>query len=66
MRGTVWVAGGCTSWYLDATGRNSTIWPSSTRAFRKRVAPFHARDYVSLGRAPRAAPIATLTEVRSS
>ena len=24
MRGTVWVAGGCDSYYLDATGRNST------------------------------------------
>jgi len=27
MRGAVWTAGGCDSWYLDATGRNSTLWP---------------------------------------
>jgi cation diffusion facilitator CzcD-associated flavoprotein CzcO len=37
MRGTVWVDGGCSSWYLDKNGRNSTLWPSSVPAFRKRA-----------------------------
>lgn len=43
-RGSVWTAGGCSSWYLDATRRNSTLWPRSIAAFR-RVARFSARDY---------------------
>jgi cation diffusion facilitator CzcD-associated flavoprotein CzcO/NAD(P)-dependent dehydrogenase (short-subunit alcohol dehydrogenase family)/pimeloyl-ACP methyl ester carboxylesterase len=37
MRGTVWVSGGCRSWYLDATGRNSTIWPGYATGFRLRL-----------------------------
>ena len=32
MRDTVWNTG-CSSWYLDATGRNSTLWPDWTFAF---------------------------------
>ena len=42
---SVWNTGGCASWYLDATGRNSTLWPWTTRAFRRR-ARFEAGDYV--------------------
>ncbi len=34
MRGTVWTAGGCRSWYLDANGRNTTIWPGSVAEFQ--------------------------------
>lgn len=37
MRGTVWTAGGCKSWYLDKTGRNSTLWPASTWSFRRKA-----------------------------
>ena len=47
LEGTVWNAGGCRSWYLDATGRNPTIWPDSTWRFRRRVARFDPRDYVA-------------------
>ena len=39
MEGSVWTAGGCQSWYLDGTGRNSTLWPETVRAFQRRVAP---------------------------
>ena len=46
MRGTVWVAGGCASWYLDSTGRNSTIWPDFTWRFRRRAARFDPAEYV--------------------
>ena len=46
MEGTVWVAGGCASWYLDATGRNSTIWPDFTWRFRRRVARLKPEEYV--------------------
>ena len=33
MGGTVWNSGGCSSWYLDANGRNTTIWPDFTFRF---------------------------------
>ncbi|MFF5404097.1 flavin-containing monooxygenase [Streptomyces misionensis] len=35
MRRTVWNTGGCTSWYLDASGRNTTVWPGTTGEFRR-------------------------------
>ncbi|MEV1006834.1 NAD(P)/FAD-dependent oxidoreductase [Streptomyces sp. NPDC049881] len=31
---SVWNTGGCDSWYLDAHGRNTTVWPGTTREFR--------------------------------
>jgi cation diffusion facilitator CzcD-associated flavoprotein CzcO len=34
---TVWATGGCVSWYLDEHGRNRTLWPGSTFAFRRRT-----------------------------
>jgi cation diffusion facilitator CzcD-associated flavoprotein CzcO len=46
MAGTVWTTGGCKSWYLDSTGRNSTIWPGFSFNFRKRVARFDPKEYV--------------------
>ncbi|MFL5580903.1 MAG: flavin-containing monooxygenase [Gemmatimonadaceae bacterium] len=50
MRGTVWVDGRCRSWYLDRTGRNSTLWPDFTWRFRRRVARFRPHEYeVALG-----------------
>ncbi len=45
MRRTVWVSRGCRRWYIDATGRNSTLWPDTTYAFRKRVARFRPDEY---------------------
>jgi len=45
MRGTVWTSGGCLSWYLDSTGRNSTLWPTPSWSFRRRVARFSPREY---------------------
>ncbi|MEJ7731940.1 MAG: NAD(P)/FAD-dependent oxidoreductase [Polyangiaceae bacterium] len=45
MRGTVWTSGGCSSWYLDRTGRNSTLWPGATLSFRRRVGRFDPREY---------------------
>jgi cation diffusion facilitator CzcD-associated flavoprotein CzcO len=45
MRRTVWLTGGCRSWYLDSAGRNSAVWPGSVGAFRRRVAPFRAAEY---------------------
>lgn len=45
MRGTVWTSGGCSSWYLDRTGRNSTLWPGATLSFRRRVQRFDPGEY---------------------
>lgn len=47
MRGTVWVAGGCSSWYLDRTGRNSAIWPDSSWSYYRRVARFRPEHYTT-------------------
>ena len=47
MRNTVWVAGHCMSWYLDRTGRNSSLWPDFTWRFRRRLARLVRRDWVS-------------------
>jgi cation diffusion facilitator CzcD-associated flavoprotein CzcO len=45
MRHMVWVEGGCASWYLDRSGRNSTLWPGFTFAFRRAVAHFRPEHY---------------------
>jgi cyclohexanone monooxygenase len=40
LAGTVWNAGGCQSYYLDANGTNSTIYPWTTIDLRRRTARF--------------------------
>ena len=55
---TVWNTGGCASWYIDKTGRNSTLWPDATWRFRRRVAAFKPSEYL-LGR-PAARPAVAL------
>ena len=45
MRRTVWSTG-CKSWYLDAEGRNPTLWPDWTWRFRRRTARFEESEYV--------------------
>lgn len=45
MDGTVWTSGGCSSWYLDSSGRNSAIWPGFVTGFRLRAARFNPADY---------------------
>jgi cation diffusion facilitator CzcD-associated flavoprotein CzcO len=46
LQGTVWNAGGCRSWYLDAAGRNSALWPTYTFRFRRATKRFDADAYV--------------------
>jgi len=41
---TVWSTG-CRSWYIDATGRNSTLWPGSTWRYRLRTRRFDLKAY---------------------
>jgi cation diffusion facilitator CzcD-associated flavoprotein CzcO len=57
-QGSVWTAGGCVSWYLDETGRNSTLWPGSVRAYQRRLARFLPGDYRSALPRPLPEPVA--------
>jgi cation diffusion facilitator CzcD-associated flavoprotein CzcO len=45
MEGTVWTAGHCNSWYLDDTGRNTTLWPSFSWSFRRVTREFDPDAY---------------------
>ncbi|KIC38174.1 4-hydroxyacetophenone monooxygenase [Ruegeria sp. ANG-R] len=42
---SIWQAGGCTSWYQDADGRNTTLWPGTVSEFRKRMARSGLEQY---------------------
>jgi cation diffusion facilitator CzcD-associated flavoprotein CzcO len=45
-RGTVWLGGGCASWYLDPHGHNTTLWPDFTFRFRRLTRTFDRENYV--------------------
>ena len=45
LAGTVWNAGGCSSYYLDRNGRNSTIYPWTTLELRRRLRRLDLRDF---------------------
>ncbi|MET4047709.1 MULTISPECIES: NAD(P)/FAD-dependent oxidoreductase [unclassified Rhodococcus (in: high G+C Gram-positive bacteria)] len=47
LAGTVWNSGGCSSWYLDAEGRNPVMWPTYTFTFRNSTRTFDLADYAS-------------------
>ncbi len=49
LAGTVWDTGGCSSWYLDANGRNATIWPDFTFRFWEQTRRFDAPAYELTG-----------------
>ncbi|MGP3983736.1 flavin-containing monooxygenase [Streptomyces sp. KR80] len=51
MERTVWNTGGCDSWYLDANGRNTTVWPGTTGEFRRVTRRVDLAEYAVL-RAP--------------
>ena len=56
MRGTVWDIGGCTSFYIDAGGRNATLWPDWTFRFRRLATAFEPGAYRLT--APKPTPVA--------
>ncbi len=58
MAGTVWVTGGCRSWFLDHTGRNTTVWPWFTRRFRRLTHRFDLENYLLHPRIPASPPCA--------
>ncbi|MBK5230492.1 MAG: NAD(P)/FAD-dependent oxidoreductase, partial [Thermoleophilia bacterium] len=43
---TVWTTGGCASWYLDAHGRNTTLWPSFTFKYRQACHDFDPTELI--------------------
>jgi cyclohexanone monooxygenase len=45
MQGTVWMNGGCASWYIDSQGRNTTLWPGFTFRFRELTKSFDREHY---------------------
>ncbi len=47
LKGTVWNAGGCRSYFLDATGRNGFNYPWTVRDLRRRMLGFDLSDYVT-------------------
>ena len=54
LAGTVWNTGGCSSWYLDANGRNATIWPDFTFRYWQQTRRFDEPAYVLTGVSGRA------------
>ena len=58
LQGTVWNSGGCPSWYLDAHGRNTTIWPGFTWPYRQRTKHFDPADYALTARTRAREPVA--------
>ncbi|WP_198659016.1 NAD(P)/FAD-dependent oxidoreductase [Nocardiopsis sp. FIRDI 009] len=60
MEGTVWVSGGCDSWYLNEEGRNTTLWPSFTWSYALRTRWFDPHNYdlrLSRARGARRTPV---------
>ena len=45
LRNMVWSKGGCVSWYQTKSGRNVTLWPRSTFAFRAMLRAFDTSSY---------------------
>jgi hypothetical protein len=45
LKNTVWQAGGCHSWYQDAKGNNTTIWPDFTWVYILFMKTFDFKNY---------------------
>ncbi len=50
-RGSVWLKGGCASWYLDSEGVNRALWPASTVSFWLRMRRVRPADFIFEGAA---------------
>ncbi len=57
-KGTVWLAGGCASWYLDRHGHNTTLWPDFTFRFRRMTRRLDRENYVGTPAAERTSEVA--------
>jgi hypothetical protein len=47
LASSVWMTGGCASWYLDAHGNNTTLWPDFTFRFRNQTKRFDLEAYTT-------------------
>ena len=56
MQDTVWLRGGCDSWYLDANGVNRTLYPGLSSAFRRSLREFRVAEHVLAPARPRPTP----------
>ncbi|MEV0079083.1 NAD(P)/FAD-dependent oxidoreductase [Nocardia neocaledoniensis] len=45
MARTVWVTGGCDSWFIDKHGRNSALWPDFSFRYRRQLRTFDLEAY---------------------
>ena len=45
LQGTVWNSG-CSSYFIDKNGRNSTNWPWTTMKMRRRLSDFKLKEYM--------------------
>jgi cation diffusion facilitator CzcD-associated flavoprotein CzcO len=57
IAGTVWNTGGCASWYLDANGRNTVLWPTFTFTFHRQMWTADLAEYDARPRVDRALPV---------
>ncbi len=46
LQDSVWNRGGCSSYFIDRNGRNSTVWPWSTLEMRRQLSRFKLDDYL--------------------
>ncbi|GAA2134978.1 NAD(P)/FAD-dependent oxidoreductase [Kitasatospora kazusensis] len=59
MSRTVWTTGGCKSWYLEADGKNTVLWPGSTTSFRRATRRVDLAEYEII---KRPVPVATVSQ----
>ncbi|MCF8611837.1 NAD(P)/FAD-dependent oxidoreductase [Gordonia sp. HY285] len=45
LRNSVWETGGCASWYKDANGKITSLWPGFTFTFRNKTRAFDVAAY---------------------
>jgi cation diffusion facilitator CzcD-associated flavoprotein CzcO len=45
LKKSVWMTGGCKSWYLDENGRNTTIWPGLVAEYQLRMRRARLAEY---------------------
>lgn len=63
---TVWSTGGCSSWYLDASGEPSVVWPGTGWMYRRWTERFDIEAYSVTPAAPATAASATVGAGSSS
>ncbi len=56
MKGTVWTEGGCASWYIDANGLNTSLWPDFAYRFKRELSRFDVESYDAQPAVARSAP----------